>query len=64
MTFPTLRSLFVFSAISACTGCVHNVEAGLANAPSAQHQSQPRHEHDAISNGPDAVAAVPPPGTR
>jgi hypothetical protein len=41
-------------------GCGPALEGGLANAPSARRSSQPRGQHDVISNGPNSCGASEP----
>ena len=37
-------------------GCGERIEAGLANAPSLERKSEPRSQHDALSNGDEGCA--------
>jgi hypothetical protein len=41
-------------------GCGQTFEGGLANAPSARRSSQPRGQHDVISNGPNSCGGGEP----
>jgi hypothetical protein len=41
-------------------GCGPTLEGGLANAPSARRSSQPRGQHDVISNGPNSCGGGEP----
>jgi hypothetical protein len=49
-----LREGLCGALLVACLGCGTTVEAGLANAQSANRSSQPRRQHDVITNGRDA----------
>jgi len=41
-------------------GCGQTLAGGLANAPSAGRSSQPRGQHDVISNGPNSCGGGEP----
>jgi hypothetical protein len=41
-------------------GCGETLAGGLANAPSARRSSQPRGQHDVISNGPNSCGGGEP----
>ncbi len=41
-------------------GCGPALEGGLANVPSARRSSQPRGQHDVISNGPNSCGGGEP----
>ena len=44
----------------AVLGCGPALEGGLANVPSARRSSQPRGQHDVISNGPNSCGGGEP----
>jgi len=48
-----LAAIYVMVSLPAL-GCGQTLAGGLANAPSAGRSSQPRGQHDVISNGPNS----------
>ena len=54
-----LAAIYVMVSLPAL-GCGQTLAGGLANAPSAGRSSQPRGQHDVISNGPNSCGAGEP----
>lgn len=61
MTRDTPVSPAIYLVFSlAASGCGQTLAGGLANAPSAGRSSQPRGQHDVISNGPNSCGGGEP----
>lgn len=56
-----IRSAAICLAFSLpALGCGETLAGGLSNAPSARRSSQPRGQHDVISNGPNSCGGGEP----